>query len=353
LKKKSAARSSTRRAPHGAARGGPLPGVLRVSAEPYRYYTEAQVHESLTRKPEQYVAFLKQSLRAIADGRASLTLPPKQVFEDAATRGDFRVMPCELRGEGGVTKTVKLIGTNTVQRAVPDQITVGKLLVLDPAENFVSAVVEACLLSSARTGACAALAVDALARAREEMVVIGSGRVGFYAALYSVAAAGVKRVVFCDLVARRAREAARGVAARFPSAKCEARPLESIPTADVVVLATTSETPVANPPAWGANLVISLGADTDTQSELAPAWARSADIYCDTLDTLRFGDLRAWIEAGIADPAGITDLLQVYRRPPRAAERPRVFVSTGSALFDNLTARYLLERTETVTRRRK
>ena len=343
LKKKSAVRSSTRRAARGIARNAPLPGVLRVSAEPYRYYTEAQVHESLTREPEQYVAFLKRSLLAIAERRATLTLPPKQVFEDPVTRGDFRVMPCEVREEGRVTKTVKLIGTNTVQRAVPDQITVGKLLVLDPAENFVSAVVEACLLSSARTGACSALAVDALSREREEMVVIGSGRVGFYAALYGVAAAGVRRVTFCDIIENRAREAARAVAARLPAAKCRALPLDSVSTADVVVLATTSQAPVASPPAWGANLIVSLGADVDSQSELDPACARAADIYCDTLDTLRFGDLRAWIESGLADPAEITDLLQVYRRQPPASEKPRVFVSTGSALFDNLTARYLLD----------
>ena len=339
MKKKPAARSKTRRAP----RGGAPRGVLRVSPEPFRYYTEAQVHQSLTRRPERYAAFLKRSLQAIADGKASLTLPPKQVFVDAATDGDFRVMPCELRGKGYVTKTVKLIGTNTVQRIVPDQITVGKLLVLDPAENFVSAVVEACLLSSARTGACSALAVDALAQQREAMVVIGAGRVGFYAGLYGAAAAGIKRVTFCDLDARRSREAAREVAARFPSVKCEARAMGAISSADVVVLATTSRTPLASPPGWGANLIVSLGADTDTQSELDPAWAHSADLYCDTLDSLRFGDLRAWIESGLIDPAGVTDLLQAYRRPPPASDRPRVFVSTGSALFDNLTARYLLE----------
>ena len=337
--KNTAARSKTRRAPRGAAPRG----VLRVNPEPFGYYTEAQVHQSLTRRPDQYVAFLKRSLQAIADGQASLALPPKQVFEDPITHGDFRVMPCELRGKGHVTKTVKLIGTNTVQRAVPDQITVGKLLVLDPAENFVSAVIEACLLSSARTGACCALAVSALAQQREEMIVIGAGRVGFYAALYGVAVAGVRRITFCDLDARRSREAARVVAARFPSAKCEARALESVSSADVVVLATTSRAPLVGPPGWGANLVVSLGADTDTQSELDPAWARAADLYCDTLDSLRFGDLRAWIETGLADPTGITDLLQVYRRPPPASDRPRVFVSTGSALFDNLTARYLLE----------
>lgn len=320
-----------------------LHDVLRVSAEPYRYCTEAEVHEVLTRKPREYVDFLRQSLRAVADGRASLVLPPKQVFEDAATRGDFRVMPCELRDGGRVTKTVKLIGTNTVQRAVPDQITVGKLLVLDPRENFVAAVVEACLLSSARTGACAALAVDALARSRDKMAVIGCGRVGYYAALYSAASAGVKRVAFCDVSSRRAGAAARGIAAAAPSVACETCSLDSISAADVVVLATTSQTAVSSPPGWGANLVISLGADADSQSELDAAWPRSADIYCDTLDSLRFGDLRAWIEAGLVDPAAITDLLGVFRRPPPASDRPRVFVSTGSALFDNLTARYLLD----------
>jgi ornithine cyclodeaminase/alanine dehydrogenase-like protein (mu-crystallin family) len=345
LKNKTAARSRARSAPRAKTQGGLLRDVLRVSPEPYRYYTEAQVHDLLTRRPEEYVAFMKRSLVSVAHGRATLALPPKQVFADAATGGDFRVMPCELRDGGNVTKTIKLIGTNTVQRVVPDQITVGKLMVLDPTENFVAAVVEACLLSSARTGACAALAVDALARRRDQMVVIGSGRVGYYAALYGVAAAGVKRVVFCDVNAQRAREAARGLAARIPAARCEARSLDAIDATDVVVLATTSQIPLASPPAWRADLVVSLGADADTQSELDAAWGRCADLYCDTLDSLRFGDLRAWIETGVTDPAGVTDLLEVFRRPPPASNRPRVFISTGSALFDNLTARYLLEQT--------
>jgi ornithine cyclodeaminase/alanine dehydrogenase-like protein (mu-crystallin family) len=114
----------------------------------------------------------------------------------------------------------------------------------------------------------------------------------------------------------------------------------------VVVLATTSQVPVISPPGWGANLVVSLGADADSQSELDAAWARCADLYCDTLDSLRFGDLRAWIEAGIVDPAGVADLLAVMRRDPPASDRPRVFISTGSALLDNLTAGYLLGQAE-------
>jgi ornithine cyclodeaminase/alanine dehydrogenase-like protein (mu-crystallin family) len=177
-------------------------------------------------------------------------------------------------------------------------------------------------------------------------VVVGSGRVGYYAALYAVAAAGVRAVTFCDRLPGRADEAARTLAGVSPGVHCEARPAAEVASADAVVLATTSSVPVASPPCWGARLVVSLGADTDTQSELDPAWADQAEIYCDTLDSLRFGDLRAWVAAGRVQPAAARELLDVLRAPPPASPRPRVFISTGSALFDNLTARYLLDQAD-------
>ncbi|MCC7484365.1 MAG: hypothetical protein IT529_05200 [Burkholderiales bacterium] len=301
------------------------------------------MHAALTADPAGYLGFLRRALEAIATGAARLVLPAKQVFPDPATNGDFRVMPCETGHAGTITKSVKLIGTNTVQRTVPDQITVGRLFVLDARENFVSDVFEACLLSSARTGACAALAMSLLARRRRELVVVGSGRVGLYAALYASALGGIARVRFCDIDPGRAARAALWVRSHAPVA-AEAVSLAGIGSADIVALATTSERPVAAPPGWHADLLVSLGADTDAQSELDPAWAGRADLYCDTRDSMRFGDLRTWREAGRVDPAAIPDLLEVLREPPRAGDRQRIFVSTGSALFDNLTARYLLDR---------
>lgn len=324
--------------------GGALADILRVRDEPCRHFTEAEVHDLLVADPAGYFAFVREAMKAIASGRAQATVPPKQVFTDPVTGGDFRVMPCELRDGGGVMKTVKVVGTNTLQRKVLDQITVGKLLVLDPGENFVAAIMDACLLSSARTGVCAALAIDTLARARRKLVVMGCGRVGFYAALCAIAAGGIEHVTFCDPIDDRARGAARWFAAEFPAIRCDVQPVGAIASADVVLLATTSAAPIASPPSWGANLVISLGADADSQAELDPAWGRHAEIYCDTLDSLRFGDLRAWSEAGQIDASAVSGLLDVLRNPPTRSDRPRVFVSTGSALFDNLTARYLLER---------
>lgn len=337
-------KNKPRQRPSSAARkaAGALPRqILRTSREPCRYYSEAQVHRLLARDPAGYLRHVRRALASIARGATELVLPPKQLFEDPFGGGDFRIMPCVVRSGRGALKTVKVIGTNIAQRRVPDQITVGRLLVVDAEENFVSAILEACLLSSARTGACAALAMEALARKREELVVIGCGRVGLYAALYT-AVAGARHVMLCDTIHRRSRQAARWLGRRVAGVRFEARAPDCVAAADVVILATTSESAVCSPPAWGANLVISLGADTDAQSELDPAWARHADLYCDTLDGLRFGDLRAWIEDGRVDATAINDLLGVYREPPAASARSRVFVSTGSALFDNLTAGYLL-----------
>jgi ornithine cyclodeaminase/alanine dehydrogenase-like protein (mu-crystallin family) len=329
----------------------PLPSILRIAAEPYRYFTETEVHTLLTERPEEYAAFVRDAVMAIAAGRAQVTMPPKQVFTDPATGGDFRLMPCESRWGELVIKTVKLIGTNRVQRKVPDQITVGKAFALDPAENFVSSIFEACLLSSARTGLCAALAIDALARSRDRLVVIGSGRVGYYAALYAVAAAGVTRVVLSDLDRGRAREGAAALSAEFPGIQCEAKDPAEIHAADVVALATTSTRPILSPPAWGANLVVSLGADIDSQSELDPAWARVAELYVDTPDSLRFGDLRAWQRKGLIDSGDVKELLQILPGGAGNSGRPRVFISTGSALFDNLTIAYILSRAHPQDRR--
>src|SRR5689334_13782404 len=104
--------------------GRTLPDFLRVGSEPYRCLSDTEVHAFLTADPEGYFSYSRELLTAIAQGRAQMVLPAKQVFADSATGGDFRVMPCELRCGGRVTKTVKLVGTNTVQHRVPDQITV-------------------------------------------------------------------------------------------------------------------------------------------------------------------------------------------------------------------------------------
>jgi ornithine cyclodeaminase/alanine dehydrogenase-like protein (mu-crystallin family) len=324
----------------------PFQDVLRVHAEPCIQMTEQEVHNALVREPASYLAFLRQALVAIADGSAQVELPPKQLFEDGPDVGDFRVMPCVFRRGDEVRKTVKLVGTNRAQQIVPDQITVGRALVMHPVENFVSHIIDACLLSSARTGACAALAAESLAGDARELVVVGAGRVGYYAALFVASLLPeVQRVTFCDRNAVRAQHAARVLAQGLPALKEVRAESEAWRRGEVLVLATTSETSFCHPEETSARLVVSLGADCDSQSELHSDWAGQAALYVDLLDSACYGDLKGWLALGLISRKDLTDLFTLLRRPA-AQEGRSLFVSTGSALFDNLTIAYLLSRTE-------
>ncbi|MFA7318911.1 MAG: hypothetical protein WC029_15415 [Sulfuricella sp.] len=320
--------------------------VLRISQEPYVYLDELRVHRLLTENPLEYYRFMRDELANIAAGRAELELPPKQVFSDPGCSSDFRVMPCIVRRPGSARKTVKLVGTNTLQQLVPDQITVGKAFVLHPEENFVSHVLEACLLSSARTGLCAAIAVDLLSRARKKITVIGAGRVGYYAAFYAAQLGGAGEISIFDNDYARALQTTALLAQQIPAVRFSALgENQASSDADVLVLATTSTEPICSPHGTNAGLIISLGADTDYQRELDSTWAKVADIFVDTQDCTRFGDLNSWREAGLIDTASLVDLFQLLRDgAPDDSARRRVFVSTGSALFDNLTIGYLLSR---------
>lgn len=323
--------------------------VLRTSPEPCRTMSDSEVHLRLTRNPLEYFHHMRDRLQSIAAGTLSVEMPPKQVFSDPGGASDFRLMPCVTRDNKRVFKSVKLVGTNMTQLAVPDQITVGKALVIDPLENYVTHSVDACLLSSARTGICAALAIELLAERSLQLVVIGSGRVGYYAAFYAAAVCGTEDIVFVDRMTDRAEAAAVALGKRMPGIRCTTKPLNELQRTDVVVIATTSTTPVCAPPAWHASLVISLGADIDLQTELDPAWAQTADIYVDTMDTTRFGDLKAWLSRGLIHNPEISDFAALLADGPKptVANRPRLFVSTGSALFDNLTLEYLLQQDST------
>jgi len=323
----------------------PFDDILRVAVEPCEHVDDARVHALLTDRPSDYLAFVRDELRDVAQGVTALELPAKQVFADPDQRGDFCVMPCVVRGPRFVRKTVKLVGTNVVQERVADQITVGRAFALHPKENFVTHSFAACLLSSARTGACAALAAEQLAPRRASVSLIGAGRVGYYSALYLAALGGLERLHVHDRDRRRAERLARALAKRPAAAELVMTvglPREPV---DVLVLATTSAEPVYGPADLYAHTVISLGADTDWQHELAPELAHEAALFVDTLDSLNYGDLRQWVRAGRVSAHEPTDLLTLVRDGCRApVERRRLFISTGSALFDNVTIGYLLAR---------
>jgi ornithine cyclodeaminase/alanine dehydrogenase-like protein (mu-crystallin family) len=322
------------------AGGVPLPVALWPHAAPCRHWGEAEVHHRLCADPAGYLAFAADYLADIAAGRAQLQMPPKQVLDDP-DGGDFRLMPCVVRGPCGALKTVKIIGTNRRQTVLPGQITVGELLVLDAAEQFVRERFDACLLSSARTGLVAALALGRLAPQARRVAVIGAGRVGFYTALYCAALASVERIDIADRDHARALDVAHALVRH--GLPCRAVPAAD-PACDAWLLATTSDAPFCEPPPAASAVVVSLGADAVGQRELSDAWAGRAAVWVDSDDAVNYGDLLAWRRQGLIDSAPPPDLLALLGHPlaPAATGESRLLISTGCALYDNLTVAYLL-----------
>jgi ornithine cyclodeaminase/alanine dehydrogenase-like protein (mu-crystallin family) len=317
--------------------------VLRIHPEPYEYVSEAQVHAALTVDAGAYLSFVEGMLKFIAEGRVSMEHPAKLIFKDDAGKGDFRVMPCVIRHAGDAIKTVKVVGTNRTGTVVPDQITVGKALRLHPQDNYVTHIYEACLLSSARTGACATIALKHLAPRRRRITIVGAGRLAYYTALYASALGGVEEFVFHDKQPGRAQAIAEWASRNLTAISCKVGRADGLEPSDAAVFATTSTTPICHPDDIETDLVISTGADSEEQRELDSAWASRADVYVDVLDSALVGDLRAWIAEGMISPAQVTPLLRLLRDGPQEFTRPRVFISTGSAMFDNLTIAFLLD----------
>ena len=318
--------------------------VLRIHPEPYEYISEAQVHAALTADPGAYLSFVEGMLKSIAEGRASLEHPPKLIFKDDSGKGDFRVMPCVIRHAAGVIKTVKVVGTNRTGTVVPDQITVGKAFRLHPEDNYITHIYEACLLSSARTGACATIALKYLAALRRKITIVGAGRLAYYTALYASALGGVEEIVFHDKQVQRAQAIVEWASRNLAGICCKVGGEGSIGRSDIAVFATTSTIPICHPDDIEADLIISTGADAEEHRELDSGWASRADVYVDVLDSAHVGDLRAWMVEGVISPAQVIPLLRLLREGPKEFTRPRVFISTGSAMFDNLTIAYLLDK---------
>lgn len=311
--------------------------MLRVHDEPCELVSDRDVHQRIVADPARYVAFVRERLRRIARGDASYECPDKAIFTDASG-GDFRVMPCVMRDGDAMSKTVKVVGTNVVGRKVPDQITVGKVLQLDPDENFVTHVVDGCLFSSARTGACATLALEQLGGVPRTVGIIGAGRVGFYSAL-CLAAAGAERIILDDAIESRALSVCDAL--RELSVPATAATRQTVLATEALVVATTAKEPFLAPGDTQAQAVISTGADIVTQRELTDEWPAQADLYTETQASLRVGDLAAWQASGLLHRAP-TELCELVRHGRCATARRSVFISTGWALFDNLTMRYLV-----------
>ncbi|MFC7135757.1 ornithine cyclodeaminase family protein [Halobaculum litoreum] len=198
-------------------------------------------------------------------------------------------------------------------------------------------------ITNARTGCIGGLAARDLARGSGpvDLAVIGAGRQAWWQTRAIAAARG------SNAPGSSRRRPPRARAVRRPSAigvdaAAVASPAAAVRDADVVVTATTSETPVLSGEDLAAGaLVVAVGAYEAGMCELDRAtFERAARVFADVPEEVAgIGDVR---DNGV-DPARLAPLSDVFAGAAgREADDDVIVVeSVGSAVLDTATATHL------------
>ncbi len=175
----------------------------------------------------------------------------------------------------------------------------------------------------------------------QTLCIVDCGRVGYYSALYMLAASSATAPTPVDTNSEQAYALQHVLIQAYPDMQISVSD-HICPSAQVISLATDSKAAILSPSNTNAELVISLGADCDDQSELNEAW-QDYDLFVDNKDSAHFGDLKRWQAAGKVQDDQLTDLFYLLRNKHKPTKRTKAYISTGSALFDNLTIAFILK----------
>ena len=299
----------------------------------------------LTRADVTRVLSMARAVEAVRDvfaayARGEAQMPPKVYLDLPDHHGDFRAMPSRLGASAGV-KWVNSHPDNPAKHGLP--AVMGVYVLSDAATAVPLAVMDATLLTAARTGAAAAVASHALGpRAPRTLGLVGCG-------VQARTLLSAHRVLFPELEVL-AYDVRRDAAEAF-AAESGARVVSAAEAcgADLVCASTPGRT-IAVRDEWvrsGAH-VNAIGADGPGKQECETALLRRAHIVVDDREQASHGgEVNVPLHRGELSPEAIrTSLGEVLAglKPGRAREDElTLFDSTGLAVQDVALARVIHE----------
>lgn len=298
-------------------------------------------------RPEEMVSVVRKAFRIY--GAKKFFMPERYGVEQADMT--FLYMPCFTETACG-TKILSLVPRNR-QRGLPS---IDGVMILNNAETgTVEALLDAKSITSWRTGATGALAVQELsAPDASTMGIVGCGVQGFSQGVCICAARQIKQIRLFDpfkpvsaleKYAQNLRDSAQG----HPDVVICASARDLLQSADIVVTTTFSTEPVLpdEPELLRGKSYIAVGSYKPYMKELPDAlFSVTKDVYVDLPYACEeSGDLSTRIESGLLAERDVKCLHQVLDDP---AQRPRtdtvVFKTVGMALIDLAAAEYVLRR---------
>jgi ornithine cyclodeaminase/alanine dehydrogenase-like protein (mu-crystallin family) len=286
----------------------------------FRLLTEADVKSVLTM--DDLIETMASALRAFSTGQVAQ--PVRTVIPIHGDHAFFGLMPAFARvdssagfGEAGGTsptatrtalgaKLVTVFGSNA-ERGLPSHL--ASIVLLDPETGALQALLDGRYITEARTAAVSAVSSRLLARrTAKSLAIIGSG-VQARSHLEALTRVHTLRQITVwspnklrrDAFVEEAKTATVSEPARSPTITAVDHAGEAVVGADVIVLVTSSPTPVIED-GWvkpGAH-VISVGACRPTQREMDPALVARARLFVDsrTAALVESGDVVLGIQEG-------------------------------------------------------
>ncbi len=322
-----------------------LKNLLRLQDEPTISVSDIEAHHILMEDPIEFIDELKSLYEAWGESKRWVVIPEKKIITTPNLKGDFRVMPCITNFGNGI-KAVKVIGTNEENRVIKDKISVGKMLLIDWYDNYVYAILDACVLSSFRTAAISLLAFSLTHEEKKDVVgLMGLGRVGFYTAILLHRWLGVTQINCYDNNLIISDKFKNLVAYYAPDLTINMLQEELvIRNSTSLFLATNSETSLLNAGnSVHLKFISSVGADADNLSELDESMVQNYQIITDSSQSMLLGDMKIWSDNKILSKEDVTELKDIINNK-ESLKGNTLFISTGVALQDAMIGQFIVNK---------
>lgn len=248
-------------------------------SQTFRLLNESQVKSVLPMS--DLIQVMEEAVARFSDGQA--LQPVRTVLTVGPTRAYFGVMPAYMPNPERLGMKLVTVFNSNEQRGLPSHL--ATIVLLDPETGALAAVMDGRYLTEARTAAVSAVSARHLARPDAgRLAIVGTG---VQARSHLEAIAAVRPLEDARVWSPRPASRDRFVhdmADRLPGRlRAVDRAEDAVRDADLVVLATSSPTPVVES-AWvaGGAHVMAIGACRPDQREMDPVLVARARVFVDS-----------------------------------------------------------------------
>lgn len=258
--------------------------------------TDKQVRENITL--ETAIACVEDTWRWHGEGKVVMPAKITTDMSRLGVEGWFNSMPSFI--EPMDSAGIKVVGgyKNNPKYGMP--YIKSNILLTDPRNGTLRALMCGDWISDARTGAQPALAMKYLAASTDVLTIIGAGRQAFFCVSCIACLHSLKEVRVCDI----RQEARDKFASYFPDATFKINPYssneEACRGADVIITITTADTALVDE-AWckAGCLVLTMGSFTETAENVPEKFDK---LFIDCMaQGLHRGNFKVMAEKGIVN----------------------------------------------------